>query len=191
MSRRTLLSLAVVPVVVLLTAALTAAPGEAVATPGWPGGVCTEGTLTAGERTFTTPARTPLVYSVRPCADTDPAAVAGARWGVALYFRGGSFPGASAYIDEGAFQPFQPEGDTAGHSFSFEDGDLTVGILGEIEAACVVNGSGYRVACVTVNDVGAAGTIDIEPLPVKDALVDRPVQILGTQTAQPECAACV
>ena len=188
MSRRTLLSLATVPVVILFTAALTASRSEAAATPGdWPGArVCAQGTLTAGERTAASPARTPLVYRVPPCADADPATVAGARWGVALYFAGGSFPGTGAYIDEGAVQPFQTEGDTTGRGYGFADGDLTVGILGEIQAACLVTGAAVRVACVSVNDVGAAGTIDIDPIPVDDALVNRPVRLLVTETAQPD-----
>jgi hypothetical protein len=183
-----LLAVAALPFVVLLVGALVTVPGVAGAdaqSDSFGAAICADGTMTAGERTATVPARTPLLLSIQPCAGTDPETVAAARWGAATYFD------SHAHIGTLGIFPFNAEGPTTMETMGFADGDLTIGIWGRVRAVCLITGVDQRVACVRVNAVGAANTILIEPLAVDDPLVTRTVTISVDPRPDPACGACV
>jgi hypothetical protein len=187
-----MLAAVVVPAVALLIGVGSVADSDASATPVWPGKpVCAQGAITAAERTAATPARTPLAFSIRPCAGITAEKQEAARWGLALYYTGSNLLGPRAYIDESAIHGFAADGDTTGRITGYVDGDLTVGVLGEIQAACLVTGLSARVACARIDDVGATGTIVVEPLAVDDPMVTRTVEVLALRFPDPVCAACV
>jgi hypothetical protein len=191
MSRRKLLPVLVIPVVTVVLGALMPARGNAepAASAQWPGvPICAEGTLTAGERPADLPDRTPLLVSIEPCAGTDPAVTARARWGVAEY------RGELAYIGELAGRPFAPDGPTTAELFGYRDSSVIGGTgLDNVYAACLITDRYTRVACLRITEVGAAGIIRVTPLPIDDPLVSRTLTVLdfGGNEADPVCGACV
>ncbi|GIE94974.1 hypothetical protein [Paractinoplanes rishiriensis] len=192
MSPRKLLPVLAMPVVALLLGALMSAPGNAGtsepgSTPGsWTGGpICAEGTINAGPPTSDSPPRTPLFISIQPCAGTDPAVTAQARWGIAQYADTSAFVGILT-------NPFAAEGPTTRDTWNYTVDDLRAGHLGTIRAACLITDPHTRVACVRVVANSWSGTVEITPLPVDDPLVTRPATVLGMDnTIDPVCASCV
>ena len=184
MFRRAWLSAVVAGIAVVLVT-----PGQALAL-NYPGArICAEGSVTAGERTAGSPARTPLVVRFQPCAGTDPAVVAGARWAMAEY------SDTIAYLRV-APRPFPADGSQGTEvTPGYVDGMLTDAYRrGLIRATCLVTGYETRVACVRVSldGSGPAGRIQISPLSVGDPLVNRPADYHGMVVEpNPECAACV
>jgi hypothetical protein len=194
MSRRTILAAVLVPVVTVLVGIVHPAPGSASQPPwnlpAWPGEpICAEGSLAPAPRPANEPARVPLNVVLRPCAGTDPAMVAAARWGVAKYYSPGPYATSYGYVSRGSIHEF-PAGELTGQSYGFADGQLTSPLWGVAYAACIVDGVFTRIACVSVEQ-GADGAVVVQPIPADDGRVQQFVWIMSEQSSDPECAACV
>jgi len=189
MSRRTL-SILLTPVLVVLfgvaaVSAVNAGPqpvGGQPPGPPWPGTpICAEGTLAFAD--FIDPNTVRLAGSIRPCAGTDPAAVATARWGVAEYHTMGAF--AHQYGLRHFVSATEPTPFTVGIAL---DG-LAGGAWGPLRAVCLITGSKVRVACMEFTTEWNGGLL-IEPIPVSDPRVNFRVTLTADQGPDPECGAC-
>jgi hypothetical protein len=185
MSRRTLLPILLTPIVIGLLGVAATATGNAEAQPGgapWPGTwICAEGTLAFADSDPTTIV---LAGSIQPCAGTDPAAVAGARWGVARYHTQGSF------ISEGRARPFDSATAPTAFQVRLERDGLLGAVGGPLQAACLITAPRIRLACVEFTTEWN-GTLHIDPIPVDDPRVIRVVTVQPDPEIDPECGACV
>ena len=196
MSRRPWLPILLTPVVIVLFAVGTMAAGNAgtqsggwpwpgwptPTAPPWPGTpICAEGTLAfvgVHESDVT------LAGSIRPCTGTDPAIVAGARWGVARYHT------QRAVINETGVRRFDSATAPAAFESRITLGGVTEASWGPVQAACLITAPKVRLACVEIT-TDWNGTLRVAPIPLDDPRVIPQVTIVRYSGPDPECGACV
>jgi hypothetical protein len=188
MSRRTLLPILLTPIVIVMVGVATVATGNAEAQPGgtggapWPGtAICAEGTL---DFVDIDPTTMEFAGSIQPCAGTDPAAVAGARWGVAQYRAQGAF------LFENSLRRFDAATAATAFEVTVMLGQFDGAVWGPLQAACLITAPNVRLACVEITTEWN-GALHIAPIPVDDPRVGRPVTVIRDDTPDPECGACV
>jgi hypothetical protein len=194
MSRRTLLPILLTPIVIVLVGVATVATGNAGAKPGgagggggaggapWPGtSICAEGTL---DFVDIDPTTMEFAGSIQPCVGTDPATVAGARWGVAQYRTQGAF------LSETSVRRFDSATAPTAFAVTVVLGPFDGAIWGPLQAACLITAPRVRLACVEITTLWN-GSLHIAPIPVDDPRVGSSVTVIRPDAPDPECGACV
>jgi hypothetical protein len=190
MARRTLLSILLTPTLVVLfgvaaVSAVNAGPqpvGGQPPGPPWPGTpICAEGTL--GQTGWIDPNTVALAGSIQPCAGTDPAAVATARWGVAEYHTQGAF------ARQNGIRRFASASEPTAFTVGITLAGLADATWGPLRAVCVITGPKVRVACLEFTTEWN-GNLLIEPIPVSDPRVNFRVTLVPNLGPDPECGAC-
>ncbi|GAB7045269.1 hypothetical protein [Catenuloplanes indicus] len=180
MTLRKLLAVVLAPLVVALTGAFAPGPGEP-ALPGWPGrSICATAFFSLGPPPWFLPDGNTVQPGLQACPGEDPQLIALTRWAVVPYR-----PGVTPSIGSMSFLTVGADGWAIipGPGWEFAPGSLTEPLV-----LCVLTGPDERAGCARVRTDGA---VTVEPVPVDDPLVDRPVEVYWEQDGDPACGACV